>query len=170
MRIYSVPPLTAYYRWDTGALVSTFPIGYSSSEVTQYETSIDSNLAEFVEQTFDDLWAPANSKDLDGYFALPVLVTSRGGAHRRFDAGFVEREDVLYVTDPALVVALADGTADGVWIISDGTGDRRGQPRRLRVVPLRDDSQPVRRLFEQKYGAACDVVLRLVRPHDHAGA
>jgi DNA-binding SARP family transcriptional activator len=56
VQLYSSWENLAYYRWDARALVVTMPLRSPGGGSTQYEVSVDSRFAQFVEQRFTELW------------------------------------------------------------------------------------------------------------------
>jgi tetratricopeptide (TPR) repeat protein len=153
VRIYDEQPLTAYHRWDTGAFVATFPVGYSSSAVSQHEVTVASSLVSFMEQRFDNLWSSEHSISLDDYFRLVLQPATGEDRPHHIDARFVRLDGSVYAAMPDEERA---GAADGSHgLLADLLTSGRhpaGQPRRCRLVPLRDATEPIETAFESKYG------------------
>ncbi|WP_462202562.1 tetratricopeptide repeat protein [Frankia sp. CcWB3] len=164
VRLYTEQPLTTYHRWGTGALVSTFPVGYSSAAATQHEAAISSTLVQFVEQHFERLWSLEGSTALDDYLRVPLRVFPSDAAHLEVQAEFVRLDGAVYVSSPDLVALLGRGGPDG--LLAEVAGDGRhvlAGTGRCRVVPLRDNdgAGAVATAFADKYGAVRDSLLRL---------
>jgi tetratricopeptide (TPR) repeat protein len=163
VRVYSETPLTAYHRWDSGALVSTFPVGHSSAATTQHETTIDSPLAQFIEQRFESLWSPDGSVSLQDYLRLPLRLTSQGEGSRDFEVAFVDADDMLYVAHEELAGLAGQAGPDGLIVELIGTfrhpARRRGRYRL--IIPM-TEPVGVRGRLETKYGMARPGVARLV--------
>ncbi|WP_256804883.1 BTAD domain-containing putative transcriptional regulator [Frankia sp. ACN10a] len=164
VRLYAEQPLTTYHRWDSGALVSSFPVGYSSAAATQHEATISSTLVQFVEQHFERLWSPAGSAALDDYLRVPLQVLRSDADPVDVRAEFVRLDGAVYVASAELAALLRQGGPDGLVtaVAGDGRHALSGIGR-ARVVPLRDDAGAgvVAAAFTQKYGAARDGLLRL---------
>jgi tetratricopeptide (TPR) repeat protein len=166
VRLYSHTLIAAYYRWDTAALVSSLPVGYSSTDNTQYESPIESPLAQFMEQRFEELWTPLNSQGMQSYFAVPVVVTSRDGIDR-FEANFVDNDGLLYAASEGLAKRLDNGGFSHIAVLRAREGSRTDRPQQVVAVP--EQGGHVRQMFEQKYGTEPERVLRLVPSAPPAG-
>ncbi len=162
VRLYAEQPLTTYHRWDTGALVSSFPVGVSSAAVTQHEATISSTLVQFVEQHFDRLWGPGGSISLDDYLRVPLRVLPAGAGERDVRCEYALLDGVVYLVCPELTELLRHGGPDAlVTSVADGQHPLAGVGR-CRVVPLRgDDGGGAATVFARKYGGARDDLLRL---------
>jgi DNA-binding SARP family transcriptional activator/tetratricopeptide (TPR) repeat protein len=164
VRLYAEQPLTTYHRWDSGALVSSFPVGYSSAAATQHEATISSTLVQFVEQHFERLWSPAGSAALDDYLRVPLQVLRSDVDPVDVRAEFVRLDGAVYIASPELATLLHDSGPDGLVAAVAGNGRHAlSGLGRARVVPLRDDAGAgvVATAFTLKYGAARNGLLRL---------
>ncbi len=163
VRLYAEQPLTTYHRWDSGALVSSFPVGYSAA-AAQHEATISSTLVQFVEQHFERLWSPAGSTALDDYLRVPLQVVRADAGTLDVRAEFVRLDGVVYIAAPELAALLRSGGPDGLVSVVAGNGRHAlSGIGHARVVPLRDDAGAgvVATAFTQKYGAVRDGLLRL---------
>ncbi len=172
VRVYSETPLTAYHRWDNGALVSAFPVGHSSAATTQHETTVDSPLTQFIEQRFESLWSPDGSVSLQDYLRLPLRLTSPEGRPRDYEVAFVEVDELLYVAHEELAGLAERAGPDGLIVELIGTvrhpARRRGRYRL--VIPMVEPVGVANRL-ETKYGVPRRGLARLVDLGTHvAGA
>lgn len=102
VRVYATSPLAAYYRWDRRALIAFFPTDRSSVDTKQYETSVDSNFAQFVERRFSESWAAPNTYTLQYYFTLPVKIMRDSAEPLSLFVDWVVLEDRIYLTHPVL--------------------------------------------------------------------
>ncbi|EIV93196.1 BTAD domain-containing putative transcriptional regulator [Frankia sp. QA3] len=164
VRLYAEQPLTTYHRWDSGALVSSFPVGYSSAATTQHEATISSTLVQFVEQHFERLWSPEGSAALDDYLRVPLQVSPSDADALDVRAEFVRLDGAVYIASPELAALLRRSGPDGLVAAVAGNGRHAlSGIGRARVVPLRDDAGAgvVSTAFTQKYGAVRDGLLRL---------
>ncbi|MGF7239170.1 MAG: hypothetical protein ACQSGP_30070, partial [Frankia sp.] len=163
VRVYAETPLTAYHRWDSGALVSTFPVGHSSAATTQHETTIDSPLTQFIEQRFESLWSPDGSVSLQDYLRLPLRFTSPEGVSRDYEVAFVEADDLVYVAHEELAGLAEQAGPDGliVEIIGMVRHPARRRGRYRLVIPMMEPVGVANRL-ETKYGVSRRGLARLV--------
>ncbi len=162
VRVYTEPPLTSYHRWDNGAIVSTYPVGRSSSASTQHETTVDSALVQFIEQRFTDLWDPGVSTGLDDYLRLPLLIDSRAGGSDELSVLYIQLDDSVFVADDKLAALIRDNGPDGVLTQVAGSGRHPRQTLgRCRALPWRDSAPRIQAIFLQKYGVEPGRVLRL---------
>lgn len=118
VQVYDTAPLAAYYRWDQRALISFFPVDRSSVDTTQYETSVNSNFAQFVEKRFYESWLAPNTRTLQQYFTLPVTII-RDGGEPRLDAEWVVLEDRIYLAHPVLTEHAVDSGVDQLQVHLD---------------------------------------------------
>ncbi|SNQ46967.1 DNA-binding transcriptional activator of the SARP family [Frankia canadensis] len=181
VRLYGEQPLTTYHRWDSGALVSSFPVGFSSAATTQHEATVSSTLVQFVEQHFERLWSPQGSIALDDYLRVELRISPADAGGLVLGCEYVRRDGVVYVACPPLTELLARGGPDGlVATVADPGRHPLGDLGRRRVVPLRagpddasdgggagpggdrgDGGAAVAATFTEKYGAPRQGLLRL---------
>jgi tetratricopeptide (TPR) repeat protein len=162
VRLYGEQPLTTYHRWDSGALVSSFPVGVSSAATTQYEATISSTLVQFVEQHFERLWGSEGSTPLDDYLRVPLRISPSDAGGLDVACEFVRLDGVVYLACPELAELLRRGGPDGLVATVAAGGHALADIGRCRVVPLRDDDGAgVVAAFTQKYGVVRDDLLRL---------
>jgi hypothetical protein len=163
VRIYAGQPLMSYHRWDSGAIVSTYPIGRSSAAFTQHETTIDSALVLFIEQRFINLWSPEVSTSLDDYLGLPLLIYARANDSLNLTVRYVQVDDSVYVADPAMAHLVNTSGPDSVVTQVTGSGHHPLLTvGRCRVLLCPDEAPRIRALFAQKYGLEDECsVLRL---------
>ncbi|MCL9757976.1 BTAD domain-containing putative transcriptional regulator [Frankia sp. AiPa1] len=190
VRLYAEQPLASYHRWDTGALVSSFPIGVSSAATTQHEATISSTLVQFVEQHFDRLWTPPGSMALDDYLRVPLRVSPADAdvrEVREVRCAYVRMDGVAYLHCADLHDLLRGGPDGLVATLPAAGAHPLGGTGRWRVVPLRGESgarpaeragadphlgtgretaeaegvEAVATAFARKYGTAFDGVVRL---------
>jgi hypothetical protein len=158
VRVYATAPLAAYYRWDRRALISFFPTNRSSENTNQYETSVESSFAQFVEQRFEESWDAPNTYTLQQYFELPIAIV-RDGEQRATRADWVLRDGTMYLAHHTLIDhALAVGGVERVRVDL-----RHAEPwigtRGLALC----EEHAVHDFFEQKYGPSQRrTVLRVV--------
>jgi hypothetical protein len=153
VRIYGEPPLTAYHRWDGGALVSTFPMGHSSSATTQHEASVSATLVEFIEQRFENLWGLESSTGLDDYLRMALWVMA-GEVSRVLQSEYVRVGGGVFVADARLADLVSHGRGDGlIGEVRSASHQRWASPGRCRMVPLPEETDTVvHAAFEDKYG------------------
>jgi hypothetical protein len=160
LRVYATAPLAAYYRWDQRALISFFPTDRSSVDTTQYETSADSNFAQFVEQRFQESWVAPNTYDLRDYFTARVGVLRDGadGGSGSLLADWVLADGRLYLVHHELNQHVIEVGLDRVAVVLDHA---QGFAGRFRLASC-DSRSPVHRLFDHKYGPQPRTVLEAV--------
>lgn len=148
VRVYDTTPLAAYYRWDQRAVISFFPIDRSSADTTQYETSVDSNFAQFVEQRFHESWMATSTYTMQQVFAIPVKIKANGSDLQALEADWVLHAGRVYLAHHELTShALATGLPQ-IQVHLDHIEPYVGPHR----VTLCDAESPVHRYFENKYG------------------
>ncbi|MCK9928536.1 NB-ARC domain-containing protein [Frankia sp. Mgl5] len=156
VRIYGDQPLTTYHRWDSGALISTFPFGHSSAATTQHEAAISSTLVQFVEQHFEKIWHPDRSVSLDDYLRVPLRILRTDGPGRdarTIQARYARLGDTVYLADEELTRLVHDGGADGLVTEIGGTGRHPlTELHRCRVVPAWEGRDGAADAFAKKYG------------------
>jgi len=139
VRLYNEQPLTTYHRWDSGALVSSFPVGVSSAAATQHEASVSSTLVQFVEQHFERLWSPAGSIALDDYLRVELRISPADAGGLTLGCEFVRQDGVVYVASPRLAELLRHSGPDGlVATVAEPDRHPLGDIGRCRVVPVRE--------------------------------
>jgi hypothetical protein len=157
VRLYNTAPLAAYYRWDQRALISFFPTNRSSEFTTQYETSVDSSFAQFVEQRFDESWDAPSTFTLEQYFGLPIRIMKDSAEPEHGRAEWVLRSSTLYLANQALTDhAVATGLSNlrvGLLHVEPWVGAWALKPC--------DSNSPAHRYFEEKYGRRERTVLEV---------
>ncbi|MCM3886427.1 BTAD domain-containing putative transcriptional regulator [Frankia sp. R82] len=163
VRLYAEQPLASFHRWDTGALVSSFPVGVSSSAATQHEATISSTLVQFVEQYFDRLWAPPGSISLDDYLRVPLRVSPADADLLDLRCAYVRIDSGVYLHSPELHELLRGGPDGLIATLPPVGAHPLGADGHWRVVPLRgnDGAETVAAAFTRKYGTVHDDLLRL---------
>ncbi|WP_163547337.1 BTAD domain-containing putative transcriptional regulator [Candidatus Frankia nodulisporulans] len=164
VRLYAEQPLASYHRWDTGALVSSFPVGVSSSAATQHEATISSTLVQFVEQYFDRMWGPTGSVPLDDYLRVTLRVSSTDADPLEVRCAYVRVDDAVYLHCPELHALLHGGGPDDLVATLPTVGTHPlGAEGHWRVVPLRDNdgADTVGAAFTRKYGTPHEALLCL---------
>jgi len=106
VRVYSSLPPARMYRWDSRAVSSFFPKGnWVGSDIKHYETSMNSRLAQFVDEQFDLLWRDAETIPLGEYFLIDLDIATPA-------ADFLTRRAQYAVVDGELFVAAGDIVAE----------------------------------------------------------
>ncbi|HWB37440.1 MAG TPA: hypothetical protein VHA75_15595 [Rugosimonospora sp.] len=167
VRLYSTAPVVAYYRWDWRALISFFPPNRSSEYATQYETSVDSSFAQFVEQSFQESWDNSSTYPLEQYFAMPIGILAEGAdEEEEEEAEWVIHGDNMYLASRAL-------TNHAVT-----TGLSNMRVRLLHIAPwngswgltICDPTAPAHRYFDAKYGTGQRMILQIHAVEEPADA
>lgn len=164
VRAYATSPLAAYYRWDRRALVAFFPTDRSSVDTTQYETSVDSNFAQFVEQRFHESWLAPNTYTLQQYFALPVKIMRDSAEPRLLFAEWAVLEDRIYLAHPVLTSHALESGLDRLQVHLDHVVSHVTPFAGACGLALCDAESPVHLSFDRKYGTGAQrTVLEVFR-------
>ncbi|MEV6971682.1 hypothetical protein AB0M47_41950 [Hamadaea sp. NPDC051192] len=175
VRVYSSLPPARMYRWDSRAVSSFFPKGnWVGSDIKHYETSMNSRLAQFVDEQFDLLWRDAETVPLGEYFLVDLDIATPA-------ADFLTRRAQYAVVDGELFIAAADivtelyrmRVVDPQVRVDWDTLPIEPPDGPVSLLPVDADRLPTLRThFHRKYGTAsaiagADSVLRIgVSPTD----
>lgn len=159
VRVYDTAPLAAYYRWDQRALISFYPPDRSSVDTKQYETSVDSSLAQFVEQRFYESWRTSDTHTLQQYFTTPVTIMRDAGKPIVLDTDWVVLEDRMYLAHQKLTQYTLEISRDRAQIHLDHASPFVGA---YGLTPCDAGPSPVHDYFNDKYGPEQRIVLEVV--------
>lgn len=166
VRIYSALPPVQMYQVDRQVVVSFYPVNVISWNATQYLTSPDSQLGQFVGDKFDELWKARSTRSLDQFWETTV-VTRSGADEKRYRSGYVTFDEDVYVSGQRIVADHAENGISGLTVRTvhgnvTGEPDVRGPYSFVSVDASAKDHATVRELFRRKYGQDHHVVLKLV--------
>lgn len=165
VKVYATSPLAAYYRWDRRAQVAFFPTNGSSVNTTQYETSVDSNFAQFVEQRFDESWEAPNTYTLQQYFKLAVEVIRDGAEPESLLADWMALDDDrIYLADPTLTLYAVDSGLDRLQVRLDPVVSHVMPFAQVCGLAQCEAESPVHLYFNRKYGPEGPRVILEVLP------
>src|SRR4029079_16381787 len=102
IRVYSLLPPARMYRWDGRAISSFFPMGnWVGSDIKNYETNMNSRLAQFVDEQFELVARDDDSMSLRDFFQLTIDVATP-------ESGFLTREPEYVVDGDKVYIAGQD--------------------------------------------------------------
>lgn len=159
VRVYVTSPLAAYYRWDRRALISFFPTGRSSVDTTQYETSVESNFAQFVEQRFLESWKAPSTYTLQEYFGLKVKIMRDGAEPRLLRAEWVVVDDRIYLAHQVLTKQALESGLDQLQVHLDDVVPHVKPFAGACGMALCEAESPVQLAFDRKYGRGQRTIL-----------
>lgn len=168
VRVYSALPPVQMYQVDTQVIVSFYPVNVTSWNATQYLTSPESQLGQFVGDKFDELWNARSTRTLDQFWETTV-VTGLNGDEKRYRVGFVTSDEDTYLSGQRIV---ADNAQNGISKLKvytvDGNVTGKSDPPRgpYSIVPVEAATTThatVRELLMRKYGQDHHVILKLMK-------
>ena len=128
-------------------------------DTTQYETSVDSNFAQFVEQRFRESWQAPSTYTLQQYFALEVKIMQDGEELQLLSADWVVLEDRIYLSHSKLTEhAMASGL-DRLQVHLDDVVPHVRLFAGACGLALCDAESPVQRAFDRKYSRGQRTIL-----------
>jgi hypothetical protein len=172
VRVYSALPPVQMYQVDKQVIVSFYPVNVTSWNATQYLTSPESQLGQFVGDKFDELWRARSTRTLEQFWKITVITVS-GSDEKRYHVGFVTYDEEVYISGQRIVADNAENGVGGLAVQTieghvAGEPDVRG-PYSLVPVDASADAtakihQTVGELLARKYGRDHYVILRLGEP------
>lgn len=172
IRIYDAMPSVQLYRWDDKAFISFYPLGQLAYDTPQIEAFMATPWGEFVQAKFEELWSGRETQRLADHMTLRMSLAHHGTDLGTCQGDFVTLDGVSYVHAADLVNHVIRYGRDEVTVRCPA----REAPGGAHLDHYADsvDDQPLlvelRALFDRKYGAEPDVVIRLVPDGDRPAA
>ncbi|TDB99732.1 hypothetical protein E1091_06295 [Micromonospora fluostatini] len=161
VRIYDASPSIQLYQWDDRGLISFFPVGKLSFNVSQLEVDMDSPWGAFVHARFEELWKHDQATvPLAQYWTITVVLRFQDADVAEIQAPYVVADGEHYVD--------CGKVRPGLPLTARVRLSRRthqSTPQAFTLVePADGDRATVARHFGEKYGRADGdrTILRLV--------
>ncbi|KYC42383.1 hypothetical protein WA1_20665 [Scytonema hofmannii PCC 7110] len=144
IKFYNTSPSIALYMCSPNLFVSFFRSGKLTTMSKQLKLPVNSPMAEFINERFDEIWQDPKTKSLEDRLYVKVEVTQGGMTQGIYDkVQYIRCEEGYYIQHAELFNDIANKQNINLKI--------RGRTFKYKNVVINDLSEIVQKLFLSKY-------------------
>ncbi|GAB1543450.1 hypothetical protein NUACC21_61240 [Scytonema sp. NUACC21] len=144
IKLYNTSPSLAIYMCSPNLFVSFFRSGKLTTMGKQLKLPINSPMAEFINERFDEIWQDARTRSLEDRLYLQVEVTQGGAIQRIYDkVQYIRCEQGFYIQNAELFNDIANKPNINLKI--------KGRIFKHKNVVINELPEIVQKLFLSKY-------------------